>query len=155
MYAAYQCTINFYGDIMTDSLYGRHLYLNVGIPSANFVDGIKEGQLSTDDATPANTYKWLNRNWVRVSTGGELQVSGLASNFVRHTTAVTYNSTDVLGLTILKVGTATLRLSPVDGGADVTISATELAALGVGFTFYVHCDEIETDVADTDLLLYI
>jgi hypothetical protein len=139
---------------MTDSLYGRHLYLNANAAVGDFKDGVKEGQLSTDDATPANTYQWIGGEWVMIASGGATRVNGLASNFIRHTTATTYNSTDVLGITILVPGTGTLTLSPVDGGTDVVITSAELIALGAGYTFYVHCDEITTSVADTDLLLY-
>lgn len=65
---------------MSDSLYGRHLYKNVNVAIGSFADGDHPGQLSTDDATPANEYRWTGDAWIQVGANGGIHVlAGLVS----------------------------------------------------------------------------
>jgi len=89
---------------------------------------------------------------------GAASVSGLAGNFVRHSTADgTYNTTDVYGFTILVPGTSTLLISAKVGGVDTTLTSAEVIALQLAQpTLYVHCDLITlSGGSGTELLLYI
>ena len=100
------------------------------------------------------TDKYTHLNAPAKGVNGALPINGLASNFVRHGTATTYNTTDVYGLTILVPGTGTLTLSPKDGGTDVVLTSAEVIALGAGYTLYTHCDEIALSNADMEVLIY-
>ena len=66
-----------------------------------------------------------------------------------------YSATDILALTLLAVASDTLVLSPKSGATDITLSAAEIAALGVGATLYGRWDEIQSTGAGCKVLAYI
>ena len=84
---------------------------------------------------------------------GRVVVDGLAPTQRRVIATQSYGATTIHAVVILTPGSGSLILSPLSGDTDITVTTTEVNALGVGFTFYGAYDSV-TAGAGTELLVY-